>query len=308
MKQNTFSHRDPRNWLKITLTCPEENVELAAGFLTYFTENGVEYNNLPFENHENHGSERSTVIGYLDIDQNTQDKKEKLESFLSSLPSAETISLKYSNITEEDWGENWKKDFKPFKVTKYLVVKPSWETYSPDSARETILEIDPGMAFGTGHHTSTCLALELTDSYFQTIKKPPSVLDVGTGTGILGIACSLLGQSRVLAVDNDPDATAIARKNVQSNGVAGQMTVKDTPLSLIKGTYDLITANIIHGVLMDLAPDLTRLLDQGGELILSGILKGEQADDILHKYESHGLRFIETRNKDEWQAFRFKKG
>ncbi|MFP3984183.1 MAG: 50S ribosomal protein L11 methyltransferase [Desulfurivibrionaceae bacterium] len=305
MKQNLFSHRSPRNWLKITLAGPEKDIELAAGFLTWFTGNGVEYKDSPFGDNR---SEGSTVIGYLEIDQDIKEKKEKLESFLTSLTAADTISLEYSNIAEEDWGENWKKNLKPFKATEHLVVKPSWDNYIPESSQETILEIDPGMAFGTGHHASTCLALELTDSYFNMIKGPQSVLDVGTGTGILGIACCLLGQNRVLAVDNDPDATVIARKNVQANGVAAQMTVKDTPLSHLNGPYNLIIANIIHDVLIDLAPNLIPLLGQGGEIILSGILKGEQAANILHKYESCGLRSIETLIKDEWQAFRLKKG
>lgn len=303
MNQNLFSHRSPREWLKITVTVPERKTEIIAGFLTGFTGIGIEYCS-PVEGEK---EDKTSLIGYLEVNQDINEKRGKVEAFLDSLSDSEFISTNYQYIVEEDWGEQWKKNFKAFRASEHIVVKPSWENYTP-SPGETIIEIDPGMAFGTGHHASTCLALELIDHYFnKSGEKLLSVLDVGTGTGILGIACCLLGRCKVLAIDNDPDATAIALDNVRANQVTDTMMVKDTPLSDLQGNYDLITANIIHNVLIDLAPQWPHLLAEGGELILSGILKGAQADDILRTCADYGLKPLEMPVKEEWQAFRLKK-
>ncbi len=300
MNRNLSSARSPRHWLKITITASDRDMETTGDLLAHFTGNGVEH----IAPDEGNRADKAAIIGYLEINQDIDNKKERLETFFNSLPVSENISIKYSSITEEDWGENWKKYFQPLQVTAHIVVKPSWYTYPP-SARKIILEIDPGMAFGTGHHPSTCLALELIDSYFDETRKKQTVLDVGSGTGILAIACCLLGQSNVLAIDNDPDAIAIARKNARANQVTHTMTVTDIPLPDIEGTYDLIIANITHNVLIDVAPQLNRLLGKGGELILSGILKRDQAGDILQEYVNYGLKPLQMPDKEEWQAFRF---
>ncbi len=304
MNSNPFSHRPPRQWLKINLTVPAGEAEIVGGYLSHLTGNGFENLSQAADN----SPAKTTLIGYLEINQEVEKKKEELENFLTSFSHAGGITVDYSHLTEEDWGENWKKNFQPFQASRHIVIKPSWATYPP-APGETIIEIDPGMAFGTGHHESTCLALELLDNYFNdNTNQTNNVLDVGTGTGILGISCCLLGKSKVLAIDNDPDAIAIARKNVERNKVADSMNVADTPLSRLGGEYDLIIANIIHDVLLEIAPQLSTLIGEKGELILSGILKGKQAADILETYCGCELHILENPVKGEWQAFRFKNG
>jgi ribosomal protein L11 methyltransferase len=153
------------------------------------------------------------------------------------------------------------------------------------------------------------LALQLIEKYFvdrqnATLQK---ILDVGTGTGILGMACAFLGAKEVLAIDNDPDAVAAALENVKQNNLSHAMNVESTDLNNIEGPFDLIVANITQDVLASMASQLISLLTQQGRLVLAGILKGEQADGITRLFCSHGLTLLESPSQKEWQAFLLKK-
>jgi ribosomal protein L11 methyltransferase len=137
--------------------------------------------------------------------------------------------------------------------------------------------------------------------------KHEQMLDVGTGTGILAMAGALLGAGQVTAIDNDPDAVAVARENVLLNNLADLVTINDQELSTLPQRFDLIIANITHDTLIDMAPLLTERLTRGGALILAGILRGEQEDNIRRTYEKSGLVTMTTRTGDEWAAFYFRK-
>lgn len=306
MPTATISHRPPRSWLKISILAAPEQSEIIAAYLAALTEAGVEHIGAAAAAH---AKSQETIIGYLADGPGRPAKEAELNAFLENIarqfPDAPCPALQQEFIHEEDWHLGWKKHFKPCPVTPRLTIKPSWENYTP-AQHETVIEMDPGMAFGTGHHASTRLAMEFIDALFAADNSlPVNVLDVGTGTGILAIACALLGASQVTAIDNDPDAVAAARENVEKTQLAGTVTVSAKALSDLAASFDLITANITHDVLIELAPAILPLLRNKGHLILAGILKGEQERSILASYTAMGFRPAGVRTHQEWAAIHF---
>jgi ribosomal protein L11 methyltransferase len=225
---------------------------------------------------------------------------------LAGVFAVPTPQLAASLFDEEDWSSTWKEHFKPFIIVPGLVIAPTWEEYRPTPG-EAVITMDPGMAFGTGHHATTSLSLELLRRTL-TAGMAMRVLDVGTGTGILGMAAILFGASSVLAIDNDPEAVAAATDNVRRNVQGDRMQVSLTPLGELSGRYQIVVANIVHDVLLDLAEDLTRLTDEEGFLILSGILVGDQVVSIIKVFTGKGFTLLDSEERKEWAALRFHKG
>ena len=213
--------------------------------------------------------------------------------------------LSSAMIDEEDWGKSWKKHFTPFAIVPGLVIAPTWQEYLP-AAGEAVIVMDPGMAFGTGHHATTSLSVQCLR---RLLAKNPGrrVLDVGTGTGILGMAALLSGAAEVLGIDNDPEAVAAAQQNVHYNGLQDTMQVSLTPLTALHEPFDLVVANIVHDVLIGMASELSRLTADGGALILCGILTGEQADNIIAVFTARGLQLTDRNSEQEWEALCFTK-
>lgn len=201
------------------------------------------------------------------------------------------------------WRERWKRWFVGFDVSTRLRVRPPWEPAAAGDAVTVIIE--PGMAFGTGQHETTRLCLEAIDAEFVGGASPTEVLDVGTGTGILAIAAARLGAARVVAVDNDPEAVAIAVENAEVNGVASQIEASATALSRIRGAFPLVVANILAPVLMGMAPELARHTAPGGVLVLSGIL-ATQADNVITAYRSVGMALASRAQAGEWVRLDFR--
>jgi len=167
--------------------------------------------------------------------------------------------------------------------------------------------MDPGMAFGTGHHATTALALEMVSGELKRGGEQISVLDVGTGTGVLAMAAALLGAERVLAIDNDPVAVSAAAENTLLNKLSDRMVVTGAPLSSVAPQYSLVIANIVHDVLVMLSADLERVTEPGGRLVLSGILHGMQVESIIRRFNEAGFRLIEEQKRDEWAALLMEK-
>ena len=309
MKSSFAPHRQARTWLRITLTVAPEMTDAAGVYLADLTGQGVEIN----AGHPDSNTQTGRVIGYLLQDgkeENVDDRVNELDVFLKSLaanfPDSPQPAKQLDTINEEDWGKNWKAYFKPLRITKRLVIKPTWEHYDA-TGDEKVIEMDPGLAFGTGHHASTHLALTLMDDIFAAEAKPERVLDVGTGTGILAMGCALLGAHKVTAIDNDPDAVAAAQSNVGANNLDTIITVGNDDVTSLDTPFDLIIANITHDVLQILAPDLVRLLVPGGRLILAGILRNEQEQSIVRAYTGLGLVHDRTTYEDEWAGLLFTK-
>ncbi len=224
---------------------------------------------------------------------------------LATLFDVATAVISWDRIEDQDWSSNWKVHFKPFAITKDLVIAPTWEEYH-QSEDEHVIVMDPGMAFGTGHHATTSLSLDFIRECLQT-GEGQNVLDVGTGTGILGLGAALFGASQVLGIDNDPEAVRAASENVLLNRLDTIMEVSQKPLQEIGGGFDLIVANIIHDVLVTMVDTLATLLRADGDLILSGILQGTQEENIIAVFGGCGFTFVERKQKEEWVALHFTK-
>lgn len=211
-----------------------------------------------------------------------------------------TISTK--EVFEEDWANAWKKYYKPVKVSPSIVIKPTWEEYDkqPD---EMVIELDPGMAFGTGTHETTRMCIELIETYLGSNQK---VLDIGTGTGILGIAAAKLGAKEVLGVDLDPVAVKVAKENIILNNVQQKMTaVYGDLLEVVKEPADVVIANIIADVIIFLASTVKNVLADEGIFIASGIIKNRR-DEVEKALIENGFEVLAEKEMKEWIAFAVK--
>jgi len=202
----------------------------------------------------------------------------------------------YAWVQEEDWSNNWKAYFKPLRVGQRLVVIPSWETYDLQEGDLPII-LDPGMAFGTGSHTTTALCLRQLE---RLVRPGTRVLDVGTGSGILAIAAKRLGAGKVTAIDVDPVAVRVARENMARNGV--DVAVQEGTIErLPPDPYDLIVANIVAAVIIDILPEVATRLVQGGRFLASGIIT-ERKQEVLDAVRAAWLLPLEVWEEDGWVA------
>lgn len=305
LKKHTQGNSIDNKWLKITIKTDPLLVEPISDFLVGVIEAGVETgarDELLY----------GTVNGYLQKANHNQDEVDdilaQVTQYLAELAEIFGVpkpALSSTMIDEEDWGKSWKEHFKPFTIVPGLVIAPTWEKYLPTGG-ESVITMDPGMAFGTGHHATTSLSLDLIRETLDG-SSGLQVLDVGTGTGILGMAAVLFGAGDVLGIDNDPEAVSAAEQNVRRNSMQDQMQISLAPLASLKEPYDIVVANIVHDVLIIMADDLARLTADGGTLILSGILAGEQVENIIKVFVAKGLLPSGQRSRQEWAALRFEK-
>lgn len=213
---------------------------------------------------------------------NTQDVQalsQDLQRAIASMPILADCGLTCEiegPVEEQDWAENWKQNFAPFVVGERLVIHPSWENYAADPGVATV-EIDPGMAFGTGTHATTRLCLDVVAELFAGHNPPRSILDVGTGSGILSLAAAALGGTTIVANDIDPLACEVAEKNIHNNGFADLIRVTEQPLEQLPGRYDLVLANILAEENIRLRQAFRDHLVPGGWLVLSGVLREKVA-------------------------------
>jgi len=295
-----------KSWQKLLINCHTIMEEAVAAFVTELTGSGVEITD------GNSPASGSLVIGYMATeDPAIADKLAAIRNYLRVLarqfPEYPEPNIKIESLVNQDWHKQWKESFKPFHLSKSIVIKPSWENYNT-APGEKIIEIDPGMAFGTGLHASTRLAMELLEKHIgEQPTVPERILDVGTGTGILAIGAALFGCRNITAIDNDPEAVSAARENVIANRLTDKIEVSGTDLGDLSGPYDLILANIIHNTLVEMAPTLNKLVAEKGILILAGILKGEQSENIAQIYDNQGMIKQEELSSGEWSALSFKK-
>jgi len=205
-------------------------------------------------------------------------------------------------VNDEDWSNAWRKYYKPFRLSERIMVKPSWEEFEA-GAEDIVIELDPGMAFGTGTHETTKMCAVLVDKY---INKDDVVMDIGCGTGILSIVAAKLGASEVVAVDVDEVAVKVTKENCRVNGTDGVVDAfKGTILDIKDIKADLIVANIIADVIIDMAKDLSKYLKADGIFITSGIIK-ERKQQIIEEYQKYGFYLVESMENGEWVAMVFK--
>jgi ribosomal protein L11 methyltransferase len=232
------------------------------------------------------------LLAYYDAEAGA---REALEEIRREFPDAVAA---FAAVPEEDWAESWKRFVKPVRVGR-VWVGPPWERKNAGDARVQV-EIEPGMAFGTGDHPTTAMCLFELD---HTLERRPGarVLDVGTGSGVLAIVARLLGAKQVVGNDIDPHAVRIARENAEHNRAEG-IEFTDKPVERIGGQFEIVVANLFAGVLEQLAPRLADKLTADGELMITGIL-APQAQGVLEAFEREGLKQTRRTALGEWVHF-----
>lgn len=244
------------------------------------------------------------VIGYIPVTEESDGLCEMLETALVRIHRASGLRCRvaYRTIDEEDWAESWKRFFHPERVGRSIVVRPSWRDYDPRPG-DRVLEIDPGMAFGTGTHPTTALCIQSMEDH---LRPGDTVLDIGTGSGILAVSAVLLGAERALGVDNDPVAVEVAGGNRDRNGISPERLsfVSGDLANRVRERFDLVVANILTDVILRLAPDVRRVTRPGGLFLCSGIIE-TRAEAVRRGLAAEGFAEIETRVREDWVAMVF---
>ena len=239
-------------------------------------------------------------LAYFDME---QDKAELVKKYQKKLSELEGYGLKIgqaevsaSYIKDEDWNTVWQKFYHPIDFSRHLAIVPEWEKYKPAFKDQNIIKLDPGLAFGTGSHKTTQLALLGLE---QILVKPETVCDVGTGSGILAIASSVLGASSVLATDISDEAITAANENISLNNLTNIKVQKTNLLNKVKDKYDIIVANILAEILLDLIPELNEHLNLNGKVIFSGI-DCDQIEKIKKALIVNGFHIILSMQQGRW--------
>lgn len=322
-------------WHEITVHTTEEAVEAISNFMNELGAGGVsieESGTLNKERDTSFGTwydkplnsipeGRAEIKGYFSEDLKSEELMKALETFLAALPElgidTGNPKTEAAMVNDEDWADAWKKYFKPVRISKRLTVKPTWEEYTP-SDDEIILELDPGMAFGTGTHATTSLCLQVLE---DVVKPGMDVIDVGTGSGILSIAAAKLGARHVLAVDLDPVSVSSAKQNRDLNGLEDRITVflsdllgvlktneSDKNANLgVKIPVQVVVANILAEIILLFVDDVYNVLEVGGHYVASGIIQSKEAA-VESAFAGAGFTIVEKRYEGEWVAIVARKG
>jgi ribosomal protein L11 methyltransferase len=304
-------------WITIAVLVPREATDLVATLLSEYGSHGAVIDDPELKPHAEDGvvfdyvkevnrfdDGTCTITGYFPIGQS--DVYPRLDKRLSEL-TVEKLLPEYSMVTYESddgaWLYEWQKFFHPKEIAPHVVVKPSWESYE-GTADDVIIEIDPGLAFGTGFHETTALCTTLLA---ETMKPSLSVIDIGTGTGILAIVAAKLGAKDVLAVDLDQQAVKVARENISRNNVTAIVTVKENNLlDMINIKADIVVANIVADVIIGLLPSLCEHMNENGYFIASGIID-DRIDDVRRAISESLFIVDRTVNQNGWYALRLRK-
>jgi ribosomal protein L11 methyltransferase len=244
---------------------------------------------------------RPAVTGYLVMDDQYETRRHALEQSVGRLAGDHVFdhTITYQLVDEEDWAESWKAFFWPQEITSRMVVKPTWRDYVADPD-QLVIEIDPGMAFGTGTHPTTSLCIQLLENY---LRSTDAVLDVGTGSGILLIAAAKLGASYLVGIDSDAMAVDVARKNLTQNNIdmsSVSLMCADLVSDVTKA-FEVVVANILAEVILGLLDDVVAVVKPGGLFICSGIIKSMQSK-VAEKMTSCGFDVLEQRQEGDWVA------
>lgn len=298
-------------YLEVSIRCRRGSMEAVANLLTDVTGSGYAVDDpLDIITNQQSGSwdasdlvpgdpEWVTLKAWLAEAGDLEQARLRLEQGLAEIRKlglGEIQPATYAWVQEEDWANNWKAYFKPLRVGQRLVVIPSWETYDLQKG-DVPIRLDPGMAFGTGTHATTALCLRQLE---RLVTPGARVLDVGTGSGILAIAARLLGAGHVTAIDTDPVAIQVARENAAKNGV--ELTISHGTIDqLPQEPYDLIVANIIASVIVDILPEVASRMAQGAKFLASGII-AERKQEVLDAMLATWLLPLEAREENGWVA------
>ncbi len=300
------------DWTEITAKVPTEKTDEAAAIANMTVPYGIyieDYTNLEAD------AEEIAHIDLIDEDLVNKDRTHSIiHMYIAESDNAvEAVSYFRERFTacgieneincllvdDTDWNENWKKYFKAFEIGERLAICPSWEQYDNRENR-TVISLDPGAAFGTGSHATTSLCLEVLE---KNVTESTTVLDIGTGSGILAIAADLLGAKSSIGVDIDAQSVKTAIQNAEINGVSEKTEFIVGDLAdKISGKYDVVCANIVADVVMRLFDNVADYMKDDGILIVSGIID-IRADEVEKSAAEHGFKICESLTREEWHAY-----
>jgi ribosomal protein L11 methyltransferase len=276
-----------KTWVEISLPVYETIEESITNFLFELGAVGCQ-------------TQGAVLRGYFLSEEWTNQKSLQFCDYLKHISqlgfSLATDQFEVQKIENQDWNAEWKKSYKPIEIGGRIIIKPSWIKQKQDPSK-AVIEIDPQMAFGTGTHATTQLVLEL----LIEIQQPPrTILDIGTGTGILAIAAARLFDSKIYAFDNDFTAVSTAQQNFVNNNVVEKIELFCSEnFSLNKVRFDLILANINRSIIIQLLPEISEALIPNGKAIFSGILN-EEKEKIVEELNRYSLELINEQIQDEW--------
>ncbi len=316
------------HWIEICITTTDEGADLVSARLSMLGINEVSI----VQGHEAVERILSDSVKYWDYaDDAAVDCQPAVKAYIADLPenadviervrgsvqelrlmegelgtSLGSLDISVSRFDEQDWANNWKAYFRPIEIGERLTVCPSWESVEERGLR-AILKIDPGMAFGTGTHHTTRMCLELMEGH---ISGGETVADIGCGSGILSASAMLLGAGSAKAVDIDPVAVRIAAENAELNGIdssaytvyAGDiLTDADVRSAMMCQTYDIVLANIVANVIIELIPLVLKLMHEGSVFICSGIID-DRLDEVVNRIKEFGLEISQITASEDWRA------
>lgn len=297
MMHKMIDGQKKKKWLEIKLEIPQAWAEIVCAFLFSQGSTGLIQEKI--------GRNRERFIAYFPKEKSIGQKVNKIRSSLAEMYGSASYNLETKVIAEEKWGESWKSNFKPVKVSPRLVVKPPWERYNKHK-EEIVLQINPGMAFGTGTHATTQMSLNFLDKLIPEFPRRPSVLDVGTGSGILAIAAFKLGAQQVRAIDIDRLALKVARENAKLNKIHRGITFHLASPEQMAHKFDLVVANLLPQEIMAVRDSLAARVGPHGALLISGFLK-KQKKEIYRTFAPLGFHLREEEELNGWASFVLKK-
>jgi len=283
-------------WVKLQVETHPSLAEAVSNFLIEQGSHGVVQKELPGISQP----KRERITAYFPKDRPFGTRRQKIRTYLLALRKLHRRSFRFQTriIKEEKWAEAWKSNFQPIHVTARLIIKPPWKEY-PAGKGKVVVEIDPAMAFGTGTHPTTQMCLRAMERLILSSLHSPSVLDVGTGSGILAIASRKMGAQKVLAIDIDPLAIACARRNAAVNNIDGGIDFRIGSLGRVRRIFNIIVANLLPQELLSLAPYLAKRMSPGGALIISGLLRG-QKEEVISVFAEQNLEVWRTLESKGW--------
>lgn len=243
-------------------------------------------------------SEEILIKAYFSESEDIEKKVKEIEKNIKDMPilNIENHRISTTKVDENDWAESWKKYYKPIRIGRRILIMPSWEE-DVSLENDIVIELDPGMAFGTGTHETTMMCTEALEDY---VKPYSTVYDIGTGSGILGIVAAKLGATKVLGVDLDPVCVKVANENIEMNNVEDVVEIKNGDLlEVVEGKADIIVSNIIAEIIAGMTPDLKNYLNRGGIFITSGIII-EKIPLVEKALIENGFKILEIKKLNSW--------
>lgn len=283
------------DWIKLTVTTTNEASEAVINLLMENGAGGVEIDDSDLSQVE--------LATYFQVQAGLVELLPELEQKIAQLrefgldPGKGTVKL--AELDDDSWADVWKKYYHPVRLTRYLTIVPSWESYTPETTDEKVIKLDPGRAFGTGTHPTTKLALQALET---VVRGGETMIDVGTGSGVLSIAAKYFGVAQIAAYDVDAEAVKVAEENLALNGMQDAITVgANDLLAGIKTKVGLITANILAEIIVPLIPQAYECLKPGGIFITSGII-ADKKDLIVSEIEAKGFVIDQILNIKDWYS------